>query len=77
MFLKFDTDNTDRLELDEFVNLCNWVDPRWDKATCIRKYTEIDNDKSKTIDKTEFFKFAKMHFVTIIKTEIENIMVKK
>jgi len=37
MFEKFDTDKGGKLELDEFLNLCNWVNPIWDKTVCIKK----------------------------------------
>lgn len=37
IFTRWDVDNDGSMDIDEFVALCNWVDPKWDKITCIKK----------------------------------------
>jgi len=59
--------------MDEFVNLCHWINPKWEKFACIKKFNEIDADRNKFADRHEFWYFAKSVFTDIITNEINNI----
>lgn len=73
MLDKFDSQKRGILDLDEFVNLCHWINPKWDKLACIKKFNEIDADRNKFADRHEFWNYAKNVFTEIIKTEINNV----
>jgi len=54
IFEKFDEDGNMDLSLEEFLELCMFIDPKMDKKTCIEKYNVYDTDSTKTLDKVEF-----------------------
>jgi len=66
MIDKFDSEKRGILDLDEFVNLCAWINPRWDRLSCIKRFNEIDGDRNRFADKDEFWIFAKTSFTEII-----------
>jgi len=67
IFDKFDEDGNADLSLDEFVELCTYIDPQIDLKTCRDKYNQFDNDNSNSISKEEFFNFSKFY----IKKQVE------
>lgn len=73
MLDKFDSQKRGILDMDEFVNLCHWINPKWEKFACIKKFNEIDADRNKFADRHEFWYFAKSVFTDIITNEINNI----
>lgn len=66
MLDKFDTTKRGILDLDEFVNLCAWIDPKWDRVSCIKKFNQIDSDRNRFCDRNEFWQFAKGTLTVII-----------
>jgi len=66
MLDKFDHTKRGILDLDEFVNLCAWIDPNWDRISCIKRFNEIDSDRNRFCDRNEFWHFAKSTLLVII-----------
>lgn len=76
MLDKFDSQKRGILDLDEFVNLCAWIDPKWERINCIKRFNEIDADRNRFADRNEFWQFARTTLTVIIEDYSKTIVKK-